>query len=77
MTRLNENQIQIMKDEMTVELAEWLMDTYGYDSEKALDILYTSKTFDRLQHNSIGFYYQSVGYVSSFLKNEVEKSVFC
>lgn len=30
MTRLNEQQIQTMKEELTVELADWLMETYGY-----------------------------------------------
>ena len=76
MTRLNEQQIEIMKDELAVELADWLMETYGYTAE-ALDILYTSETFDRLKNSATGFYYQSVGYVASFLQNEVEKAVFC
>ena len=73
MTRLNEQQIEIIKD----ELADWLMETYGYTSAEALDILYTSETFDRLKNSATGFYYQSVGYVASFLQNEVEKAVFC
>lgn len=30
MTRLNEQQIEIMKDELAVELADWLMETYGW-----------------------------------------------
>lgn len=30
MTRLNDQQIQTMKEELTVELANWLMETYGY-----------------------------------------------
>ena len=30
MIRLNAEQIQMMKDELTVELADWLMETYGY-----------------------------------------------
>ena len=77
MTRLNEQQIAIMKDELAVELADWLMETYGYTAAEALDILYTSETFDRLQNSATGFYYQSVGYVASFLQNEVEKAVFC
>lgn len=77
MTRLNEQQIEIMKDELAVELVDWLMKTYGYSAAEALDILYTSETFDRLQNSSTGFYYQSVGYVASFLQNEVEKAVFC
>ena len=77
MTRLNEQQIEIMKDEMAVELAGWLMETYGYSAEEALDTLYNSETFDRLQDSATGFYYQSVGYVASFLQNEVERAVFC
>ena len=77
MTRLNEQQIEIMKDEMAVELAGWLMETYNYSVAEALDVLYTSETYDRLQDSTTGFYYQSVGYVASFLQNEVEKAVFC
>ena len=77
MTRLNEQQIEIMKDEMAVELAGWLMETYNYSAAEALDVLYTSETYDRLQDSSTGFYYQSLGYVASFLQNEVEKAVFC
>ena len=77
MTRLNEQQIEIMKDELAVELADWLMETYSYSAEEALDTLYNSETFDRLQDSATGFYYQSVGYVASFLQNEVERAVFC
>ena len=77
MTRLNEQQIEIMKDELAVELADWLMESYGYTAAEALDILYTSETFDRIQISVTGFNYQSVGYVASFLRNEVEKAVFC
>ena len=39
MTRLNEQQIEIMKDELAVELADWLMESYGYTAAEALDIL--------------------------------------
>ena len=77
MTRLTPEQIQTMKEELTVELADWLMETYGYSPQEALDTLYTSETFDRLQNTTTGFYFQSVGYVSSFLKNEIENAVFC
>ena len=73
----DEQQIEIMKDELSVELADWLMDTYNYSAAEALDVLYTSETYDRLQDSSTGFYYQSLGYVASFLQNEVERAVFC
>lgn len=77
MSRLTDHQIQTMKEELMVELADWLMETYGYTPREALDILYTSETFDRLQNTNTNFYFQSVGYVASFLRNEVEKAKFC
>ena len=76
MTRLTPEQIAIMKEELTVELADWLMENYDYSPSKALDVLYSSETFDRLQDTSTGFYFQSLGYVSSFLRNEVEYAEF-
>ncbi len=76
MTRLTPEQIAIMKEELTVELADWLMENYNYSPSKALDVLYSSETFDRLQDTSTGFYFQSLGYVSSFLRNEVEYAEF-
>ena len=42
MTRLNEQQIEIMKDELDVELADWPMETYGFSASEALVILYNT-----------------------------------
>ena len=39
--------------------------------QEAIDVLYTSETFERIQDNSTGLYYQSPGYVYSFLQNEL------
>lgn len=61
-----------MKDDLTEELVETLMSDYHYSMQEALDVLYTSETFDRLQDTKTGLYYQSLGYVYSFLKNEME-----
>lgn len=69
--RLTTEQIQLMKDELTVELATCLADDFHYTPQEAIDVLYTSETFERLQDDSTGFYYQSVGYVYSFLLNEL------
>ena len=71
-TRLTPEQIQLMKDELTTELAGYLVDDYRYTPEEAIDVLYTSETFERLQNDTTGLYYQSPGYVYSFLKNELE-----
>ena len=69
--RLTPVQIQLMKDELTTELAGYLLDDYHYTPEEAIDVLYTSETFERLQDNATGLYYQSPGYVYSFLQNEL------
>lgn len=72
-TKLSPEQIQIMKDDITTELVEKLMSDFHYNMPDALDVLYTSETFDRLQDNETGLYYQSPGYVYSFLQGEVRE----
>ena len=74
MTRLTPDQIQLLKDDLCVEIAGYLVDDFHYTPEEAIDVLYTSETFDRLQDNDTGLYYQSAGYVYSFLQNELAKA---
>jgi hypothetical protein len=74
-TKLTSKQIQLLKDELSAELAGFLVDDYHYTPEKAIDVLYTSKTFDRLQDDTTGLYYQSPGYVYSFLQNELTQTI--
>ena len=71
-SRLTPEQIQLLKDELTTELAGYLVDDYHYTPEEAIDVLYTSETFERLQDNATGLYYQSPGYVYCFLENELK-----
>lgn len=68
---LTPQQIQIMKDDLSIELVEMLIDEFHYSPQKALDVLYTSDTFERLQDDETGLYYQSAGYVYSFLSDEI------
>lgn len=70
--RLTTEQIQILKDELSTELAGFLVDDYHYTPQEAIDVLYTSETFERLQDDATGLYYQSPGYVYSFLQNELK-----
>lgn len=72
--RLTTEQIQLLKDDLCVELAENLIDDYHYSPEEAIEVLYTSETFERLQEDETGLYYQSSGYVYSFLQNELTKA---
>lgn len=73
-TRLTPDQIQLLKDDLCVEIAGYLVDDFHYTPEEAIDVLDTSETFDRLQDNDTGLYYQSAGYVYSFLQNELTKA---
>ncbi len=70
-------QIQILKDDLCTEIAGFLMDDYNYTPQQAIDILYTSETFERIQDDSTGLYYQSPGYVYSFLQNELRTAKVC
>ena len=76
-TSLTPAQIQLLKDELSVEIAGFLMDDYQYSPQEAIDVLYTSDTFERLQDSATGLYYQSPGYVYSFLQNELKTARVC
>ena len=69
---LTPQQKQIMKNDLSVELVECLIEEFHYTIQEALDVLYTSETFERLQDDETGLYYQSAGYVYSFLSNEIK-----
>jgi hypothetical protein len=69
------NDIQFQIECLSTELTTMLMDEYGWDMKRALDELYSSETFKRLNDPACGFYYESAVYVFSYLKNEIETGV--
>ena len=69
--KLSTGQIKMMQEDMYAELIQMLMDGYGYTLEKAMETLYNSDTFARLQDANTGLYYQSSGHVYSFLVSEL------
>ena len=68
---LTDGQVRMMQEEMYAELIQILMEKYAYTMEQAMDALYNSETFARLQDARTRLYYQSPGYVYSFLNNEL------
>ena len=72
--KLTTEQIKMMQEDMYADLIQLLMKGYGYTLDKAMETLYNSETFARLQDAETGLYYQSPGYVYSFLTNELN---FC
>ena len=69
--KLTYGQIKMMQEDMYAELIQILMEEYNYTQDKAMETLYNSDTFERLQNPSTGLYYQSPGYVYSFLNSEL------
>jgi hypothetical protein len=57
---------------LAADLTGMLIEHYGWDMIKALDVLYGSETFARVNDPECGLYYQGAVYVFSFLKNEIE-----
>lgn len=67
--------IQFQIECLTTDLAEMLMQKYGWDVKKALDVLYSSETYHRLCNPACGLFYESAVYVFSYLENEIETGV--
>ncbi|MBP5501962.1 MAG: hypothetical protein J6Y24_04140 [Bacteroidales bacterium] len=74
---LTDSQIKIMQEDMISELVMLLMERWNYSMSDALDTIYNSETFTHLNDKNTGLYYQSPGYVFSFLDNELTKGCFC
>lgn len=64
--------IQFQIECLATELTEMLMTEYGWDIRRALDELYTSETFAKLNDPGCGLYYQGAVYIFQFLKSEIE-----
>ncbi|MBQ3656031.1 MAG: hypothetical protein II956_04170 [Bacteroidales bacterium] len=75
--KLTDSQIKIMQEDMLSELVMIVMNRWHYSINEALDTVYNSETFLHLSDKNTGLYYQSPGYVYSFLDNELTEGRFC
>lgn len=64
---------QFLVECLTTDLATMLIEDYGYTMDEALDLLYTSKTFEKIERESTGLYYQGSVYVMQHLLEEMAK----
>ena len=64
--------IQFQIECLAAELAEMLIAEYGWDIHRALDELYSSTTFAKLNDPECVLYYQGAVYIFQFLKSEIE-----
>ena len=66
------NEIEEMKADLVTELANMLMSNDANISmEQALECVFNSETEQKLLDNKTQLYYQSAGYVMSYLQNEL------
>ena len=68
---MSEADIKYMVEAIMVDLAEFLTSDYDIDIEEALEKIYNSETYSKLKDPSTGLFFQSSGYVYSFLHNEL------
>lgn len=71
-TKLSAGQIGILLNARIKDMAMWLMEDFKYSLEEALDCVYNSELFERLQDIETGLYYQSSGYNYELLKEEMK-----
>lgn len=66
---------QFLIECLTIELAQLLMAEYGWEINRALDELYNSATYRKVEDERSGFYYQSCFYAFQYLKHEMETGI--
>ena len=67
-------EIQYMNECMMRDLAMMLIKKYNVSLSEALHILYNSETFEKLQDERTGLYFQSPVYVFDFLQKELSRN---
>ena len=57
---------------LTNELIAMLMDEGGLTMEQAMNVVYSSHTFEKVERPSTGLYYQGAVYVMDMLREELK-----
>ena len=68
---LTNEQIDMMKEDVCAELIALLMKGRHYTMSETIDMLYNSDTYNRIQDQSTGLYYQSPAYTYTYLQQEL------
>ncbi len=70
---VSQTEFQNMKEEIVKDMIARLMDERGFTMQNAFDAVYTSRLFEKLNDPNTGLYFQSSGYVYSYLTDELDK----
>ena len=70
---VSQAEFQNMKEEIVKDLIARLMDEGDLSLQQAFDAVYTSRLFEKLSNPKTGLFFQSSGYVYSFLTEELDR----
>ena len=73
MMNVSPREFKYMKEHVTKRLISLLMEREKVSLREAFDIVYNSDTFAKLSDPETGLYFQSPGYVYSYLESEMSK----
>ena len=68
---VSQAEFQNMKEEIVKDMIARLMDERNLSMQEAFDAVYTSRLFEKLSDPKTGLFFQSSGYVYSFLVDEI------
>lgn len=68
-------EFKYLKEGLSSDIVEFLIDDYGLDIERALNTLYESETYSKISEPSTGLYFQSSRYVYSYLQDELQNGI--
>ena len=71
---VSQAEFQNMKEEIVKDLIARLMDERDLSLQQAFDAVYTSRLFEKLGDPKTGLFFQSSGYVYSFLLEEMDRN---
>ena len=70
---VSQAEFQNMKEEIVKDMIARLMDERNLSMQEAFDAVYTSRLFEKLSDPKTCLFFQSSGYVYSFLVDEIGK----
>jgi len=70
-------EFQNMKEVIVKDMISRLMEERGLSMQDAFDKVYNSRLFEKLSDPKTGLYFQSSGYVYSYLLDELSLDVGC
>lgn len=71
---VSQAEFQNMKEEIVKDMISKLMEERSLSLQQAFDVVYTSRLFEKLSDPKTGLFFQSSGYVYSYLIEELDKT---